>query len=101
MSVKKDDVSEDERSMAKAVNFGLMYGQSSFGLASSLKISRKEALKIVKKIDGLADPKNEKSFCDYLNISREKYDEILSSFVNQDLFVKGNKGKWLPKFKRV
>jgi len=43
MGVKLEDVSSDDRSKAKAVNFGLMYGQSSFGLASQLKISRKEA----------------------------------------------------------
>jgi DNA polymerase-1 len=43
MSVSVDDVSSNDRSKAKAVNFGLMYGQSSFGLAAALKISRKEA----------------------------------------------------------
>lgn len=36
-------VSSNDRSMAKTVNFGLMYGQSSFGLASTLKISRTAA----------------------------------------------------------
>ena len=43
MGVSLEEVTSDERSKAKAVNFGLMYGQSSFGLASQLKISRKEA----------------------------------------------------------
>ena len=38
-----DDVTSNDRSKAKAVNFGLMYGQSSFGLSKALKISRKEA----------------------------------------------------------
>ncbi len=36
-------VTSADRSMAKTVNFGLMYGQSSFGLASTLKISRTAA----------------------------------------------------------
>ena len=36
-------ISSEERTLAKAVNFGLMYGQSSFGLAKSLKISRNDA----------------------------------------------------------
>lgn len=92
----------DLREKIKYLKYG--YGRATDQLNIAIKlnrISRKEALKIVKKIDGLADPKNEKAFCNYLNISREKYDEILSSFVNQDLFVKDNKGKWLPKFKRV
>ena len=38
-----DKVGIAERSRAKAVNFGLMYGQSSFGLAKTLRITRKEA----------------------------------------------------------
>ena len=43
MGVALENVSSEDRSKAKAVNFGLMYGQSSFGLAGQLKISRKEA----------------------------------------------------------
>ena len=37
------DVTADERSMAKMVNFGLAYGMSDFGLASRANISRQEA----------------------------------------------------------
>lgn len=36
-------VSKNQRSYAKAINFGLMYGQSSFGLSQTLGISRNEA----------------------------------------------------------
>lgn len=43
LGVDVDNVSPEERSKAKAVNFGLMYGQSSFGLAKALKISRRDA----------------------------------------------------------
>ena len=38
-----EDVSHDERSMAKMVNFGLAYGMSDFGLSSRAGISRAEA----------------------------------------------------------
>jgi len=38
-----DEVTHEARSRAKAVNFGIMYGLSDFGLARDLKISRKEA----------------------------------------------------------
>ena len=38
-----DDVTHDERSMAKMVNFGLAYGMSDFGLSSRAGISRAEA----------------------------------------------------------
>ncbi|HEX7612643.1 MAG TPA: DNA polymerase, partial [Candidatus Limnocylindrales bacterium] len=37
------DVTHDERSMAKMVNFGLAYGMSDFGLSSRAGISRSEA----------------------------------------------------------
>ena len=43
LDIPLEKVTADERSQAKAVNFGLMYGQSSFGLASQLGISRREA----------------------------------------------------------
>ncbi|CAD7729317.1 DNA polymerase I [Xanthomonas hydrangeae] len=38
-----DTVSSDERRAAKAINFGLMYGMSAFGLARQLGIGRGEA----------------------------------------------------------
>lgn len=42
-----DDVSKDQRSAAKAVNFGIIYGQSAFGLSQNLGISRTEAKQII------------------------------------------------------
>jgi DNA polymerase-1 len=39
------DVSADQRRSAKAINFGLMYGMSAFGLARQLGISRGDAQK--------------------------------------------------------
>ncbi len=43
MNVPPMLVSKDARNNAKAVNFGIVYGISSFGLAANLGISRKEA----------------------------------------------------------
>ncbi len=40
-----DQVSADQRRSAKAINFGLMYGMSAFGLARQLAIGRGEAQK--------------------------------------------------------
>ena len=45
--VPVDQVSPQLRSRAKAVNFGIVYGQQAFGLASSLKIPRKEAQEMI------------------------------------------------------
>lgn len=43
MGIDLKKVTSEERSQAKAVNFGLMYGQGAFGLAEQLGISRTEA----------------------------------------------------------
>lgn len=45
--VALEQVSADQRRSAKAINFGLIYGMSAFGLANQLNISRGEAAKYV------------------------------------------------------
>jgi DNA polymerase-1 len=42
-----DEVTSEQRRNAKAVNFGIIYGQSAFGLSQSLGIPRKEAADII------------------------------------------------------
>ena len=41
--VSLDDVSSDQRRSAKAINFGLIYGMSAFGLAKQIGCERKQA----------------------------------------------------------
>ena len=43
--VNLEDVTQDQRRSAKAINFGLMYGMSAFGLTRQLDIPRAEAQK--------------------------------------------------------
>ncbi|MBS1779086.1 MAG: DNA polymerase I [Bacteroidetes bacterium] len=45
--VDEKDVTSDMRRAAKAVNFGIIYGQTAFGLSESLGISRTEAKTII------------------------------------------------------
>ncbi|RYZ73415.1 MAG: DNA polymerase I, partial [Proteobacteria bacterium] len=42
-SIDVTAVNDEQRAVAKAINFGLMYGKSAFGLAQELNISRGEA----------------------------------------------------------
>ncbi len=46
-NVAMADVTRDQRSSAKAVNFGIIYGQGAFGLGQNLGISRTEAKSII------------------------------------------------------
>lgn len=45
LGIPIEEVTKEQRSNAKAVNFGIVYGISDFGLAEQLGISRKEAKK--------------------------------------------------------
>lgn len=53
-SVSLDDVSDDQRRSAKAINFGLIYGMSAHGLSKQLGIDRAQA-------------------ADYINVYFERY----------------------------
>ncbi len=46
-NVEITDVTKDMRSSAKAVNFGIIYGQTAFGLSQTLNIPQKEAKEII------------------------------------------------------
>ena len=45
--VNEDEVTKEMRYKSKSVNFGIIYGQGAFGLASNLNIPRKEAQDLI------------------------------------------------------
>jgi DNA polymerase-1 len=47
-SVPLDEVTPEQRSRAKGVNFGIVYGQTAFGLSKALRIGRSEADEFIK-----------------------------------------------------
>lgn len=48
-AVDLKSVTKDQRRIAKAVNFGIAYGQGTYGLAEALGIPRKEAAEIIER----------------------------------------------------
>lgn len=82
--VAEADVSSQMRRAAKAVNFGIIYGQSAFGLAESLGVSRTEAKEII-----------ENYFREYPDI--KKYMDNNINFAKEHTYVQTLKGRkrWL------
>ncbi|HEY0245336.1 MAG TPA: DNA polymerase I [Mucilaginibacter sp.] len=65
-----DDVTSEQRRNAKAVNFGIIYGQSAFGLSQNLGIPRKEAADIIENYFAQY-PGIKKYMTDTMNFARE------------------------------
>jgi len=65
-----EEVDGTQRRNAKAVNFGIIYGQSAFGLSQSLGIPRKEAAEIIENYFAQY-PGIKKFMSDTMNFARE------------------------------
>jgi len=65
------DVDQDTRRMAKAVNFGIIYGLSAFGLSRQLKISMKEAKTFIDQYFDLY-PRIKTFMDDAISLARER-----------------------------
>lgn len=92
-----EEVTPLQRSNAKAVNFGIIYGMSSFGLSQDLSISRKEAKEYIDKyfasypdikgfIDGLVESAKEKGYSLTMFNRRREIPELSSSNYMQRSF---------------
>ncbi len=78
--VLEEEVTYDMRRNAKAVNFGIIYGQSAFGLAENLGISRGEAKEII-----------DNYFKEYHSVKKYMDDSI--NFAKQHGYVKTLMGR--------
>ena len=90
----------DIREHIKYLKYG--YGRATDQLNIELRngrISRKEALEIVRDVDGNFSDLNKELFCSYIDITAKQFDKIVDSFVNTELFEKVD-GKWKSKFIR-
>lgn len=65
-----EEVTSTQRRNAKAVNFGIIYGQSAFGLSQNLGIPRKEAAEIIENYFNTY-PGIKKYMSDTMNFARE------------------------------
>jgi DNA polymerase-1 len=65
-----EDVDSTQRRNAKAVNFGIIYGQSAFGLSQNLGIPRKEAAAIIEQYF-VQYPGIKRYMSDTMNFARE------------------------------
>ena len=90
-------MTDSERRNAKAVNFGIVYGISSFGLSQGLSISRKEAQEYIEKyfetypkirefLDGLVSSAKETGYAVSLFGRRRPIPELRSSNFMQRSF---------------
>lgn len=90
---EKDEVTRNERSNAKAVNFGIIYGISDYGLSRDLNIGRKEAEhyiqsymeaypKIDEYMDKIIEEGKEKGYVTTMHNRRRYIPELKSSNYN-------------------
>lgn len=92
-----DEVTKQQRSNAKAVNFGIIYGISTFGLSQDLSISRKEAKEYIDRyfetyphikeyIDGLVESAKTEGYSLTMFGRRREVPELKSSNFMQRSF---------------
>lgn len=82
--VEKDEVDADMRRQAKAVNFGIVYGISDYGLSQSLGISRPAAARFID--DYLTSFPNVKQYMDDI-ILEAKRDGYVSTLLNRRRYI--------------
>ena len=97
MNIPFEEVTPEQRSSAKAVNFGIIYGMSAFSLSDDLGITTKEAAEYIEKyfaqypsvkdfLDGCVASAKEKGYGETLFGRRRNIEELKASNFNQRSF---------------
>ena len=63
------------------------------------RMTRDEGINLVELFDGNCGVENIESFCSYIDITYKEFWDHLDQYVNKDLFVKSELGKYHRKFK--
>ena len=78
-------ITSDMRRAAKSINFGIVYGMSSFGLANQLKISRKEAQTFIDRYFGI-----------YAGVKQYMHDIVAAARTDGFVSTLLNRRRYLP-----
>ena len=89
LGIPIDEVTKEQRSRAKAVNFGIVYGISDFGLAEQIGVSRKDAKEYIEQylekysgikkfMDDVVEDAKEKGYVETLFHRRRYIPELTS-----------------------
>lgn len=84
LNINYDDVTTEQRKIAKAINFGIIYGMGAFKLAQDLNISQKEAKEFI-----------EKYHQTYANITKYIENTIVSAHENEYVKTYFNRIRYL------
>jgi len=90
LNIPLEEVTKEQRSKAKAVNFGIVYGISEFGLAGQIGVSRKQAKEYIEQylqkysgikafMDNISEEAKEKGYVETLYHRRRYIPELNSN----------------------
>ncbi len=85
--------------MIKQIKFG--FGKVTDDVCEEIRfgrMTREEGIELVKKYDGKCARKYILKFCEYLEITEEKFWEVVESYRNRDIWEKDEQDKWKLKY---
>ena len=96
-SVDEDFVHVNQYLKSVKLGFGKVIQQVSVKIRNG-EMTRAEGIEIVKSYDGRIGNDLIEKFCAYLEIDREKFDQVTDKLRNNDIWRKNNRGEWKHKY---